>query len=297
MELRHLRYFVAVAEYENITSAAHRLHVSQPALSRQIRDLEEEIGCPLLKRSAKSVRLTQAGRVFLEESKKILSSVEAAVNAVKHEAKGSRDELHIGYAPVPTIKILPQALREFQRKRPDIRVKLYDYSPEQMIQGLRKKTLDLAFMVRPTKQMLRGLRFEQLMEDDIRIALPPTHRFAKMRSVELSQLAQEPLVAYSKVDYPEYYHFITSLFKKYKLTPNIVEEHEGGVSLVTAVEAGSGVAFVSESLSYTIGSRLKLIPLSPLLEPLEIGVAWSPKNINVDGEDFLKTTRKLKFTI
>src|SRR5436190_18750447 len=114
MELRHLRYLVAVAEAENVSRAALKLHVSQPALSRQVRDLEEELGFDLLERSAKSVRLTDAGRVFLTESRAVLQRVDGAVNAARTVATGSHGELHVGYAPTLTVRILPAALRAFQ---------------------------------------------------------------------------------------------------------------------------------------------------------------------------------------
>src|SRR5262245_55176497 len=114
MELRHFRYFVAVAEEQNVTRAAARLRVSQPPLSRQIRDLEDELGVALFERSAKSVRLTEAGRVFLEEARAVLSRAEEAAQTVKAVAGGKRGELHVGYAPSLTVELLPQALRTFQ---------------------------------------------------------------------------------------------------------------------------------------------------------------------------------------
>src|SRR2546426_12713968 len=113
MELRHLRYFIGVAEEENVSRAALKLHVSQPALSRQIRDLEEELGFLLLERSAKSVRLTEAGRTFLAEARAVLQRTEEAVQAARAVATGS-EELHVGYAPSLTARILPATLRAFQ---------------------------------------------------------------------------------------------------------------------------------------------------------------------------------------
>src|SRR5689334_21597479 len=113
MELRHLRYFVAVAEEENVSRAALKLHLSQPALSRQIRDLEDEIGFPLFERSAKSVALTAAGKLFLTEAKAVLQRAQEALAAVRSLASG-KTELHVGYAPSLTSRILPSALREFQ---------------------------------------------------------------------------------------------------------------------------------------------------------------------------------------
>src|SRR3569623_66009 len=114
MELRHLRYFAAVAEEQNVTRAAARLHVSQPPLSRQIRDLEDELGVALFEHGAKSVRLTEAGRAFLPEARAALRRVEEAVQMVKAVAKGERGEIHVGYAPSLAVDLLPRALRRFQ---------------------------------------------------------------------------------------------------------------------------------------------------------------------------------------
>src|SRR2546425_5896285 len=147
MELRHLRYFVAVAEAENVSRAALKLHVSQPGLSRQIRDLEEELGFLLLERSAKSVRLTEAGRVFLIEARAVLERAEEGVKAARAVATGS-SELHIGYAPSLTARILPATLRAFQAELPKVRVRLHDLSTEEMLTGLREGKLQMAFVVR-----------------------------------------------------------------------------------------------------------------------------------------------------
>src|SRR6266481_8230343 len=114
MELRHLRYFVAVAEEQNVTRAAARLHVSQPPLSRQIRDLEDELGIALFEHGAKAVRLTEAGRVFLNEARAVLQRVDEAVQTIKAVASGQRGEIHVGYAPSLTVEVLPRTLRFFQ---------------------------------------------------------------------------------------------------------------------------------------------------------------------------------------
>src|SRR5690349_7170240 len=149
MELRHLRYFVAVAEAENVTRAALKLHVSQPGLSRQIRDLEDELGFALLERSAKSVRLTAAGKTFLEEARAVLKRSDEAVQAARAVATGSGMELHVGYATSPTARILPPTLRAFQIEMPKARVKLHDLSTEEMLGQLREQKVEMALMVKP----------------------------------------------------------------------------------------------------------------------------------------------------
>ena len=165
MELRHLRYFVAVAEMENVSRAAmQRLHVSQPSLSRQIRDLEEEIGVQLLERTAKSVRLTEAGRAFLDEARAILKHTDDAVGKVRAIAGKGETELHIGDWPLATGRIMPALLRAYQKAMPNVRVKLHDWPVEKNIAGVRDGRLQLAIILPPLKaNALDELRFEQLI--------------------------------------------------------------------------------------------------------------------------------------
>src|SRR6201996_9368942 len=128
MELRHLRYFVIVAEEQNVTRAAERLHVSQPPLSRQIHDLEAELGVELFHRTAKSLALTEAGKVFLNEARAVLLRVDKAVETVRTVARGDRGSLRIGYSPSLAVELLPKALRVLEHERPGIRVSLHDLS-------------------------------------------------------------------------------------------------------------------------------------------------------------------------
>lgn len=291
MELRHLRYFVAVAKEENVSRAALKLHVSQPGLSRQIRDLEEEIGFLLLERSAKSVRLTEAGRTFLVESQAVLRRADEAVKAARAVASGQSEELNVGYAPMPTVRFLPPALRAFRKQFTGIRVKLHDLSPEEMLAGLHEGRLQLAFSVRPTRAMLRGLQFEEFGRDHMRLAVGRNHPLAKLRSVSVKQLETQSLVAYGRKEYPEYHAYLAAVFGGVKTLPPIVEEHDDGVALVTALETDSSVAILPQSLEFTTGSRIKLIPIVPSPPPLVVGVAWVPSRITPTAERFLQITR------
>jgi LysR family transcriptional regulator, benzoate and cis,cis-muconate-responsive activator of ben and cat genes len=292
MELRHLRYFAAVAEAENVSRAALKLHVSQPALSRQVRDLEEELGFLLLERTAKSVRLTEAGRVFLAEARAVLQRADEAVKAARAVATGGRGELHLGYAPSPTARILPPTLRAFQGAWPNARVKLHDLSTEEMLAGLREGALQLALLVRPTQAMLRGLRFEELMRDPVRLAVPPNHAFARLRSVPLARAAAEPWLALSRKDYPEYHEFLAALFAGTNRKPRIVEEYESTASLVSAIEAGCGLAIAPQTLACSFGPRIKLILLSPAPEPLVIGAVWPKTGLSAAAERFLACAKQ-----
>ena len=292
MELRHLRYFIGVAEEENVSRAALKLHVSQPALSRQIRDLEDELGFLLLERSAKSVHLTEAGRAFLIEARAVLQRAEEAVKAARAIATGESDELHVGYAPSITARILPQILRAFQAELPHVRVRLHDFSTEEMLAGLRESRLQFAFVVRLTPALLRGLRFVELSRDSICLAVAPEHPLAGRRAVTLVEIAREPLITYSRKDYPDAYENLIDLFATIKIKPRIVEEHDSVSSLIAAVESGTGIAVAPQSLACTAGPRLKLIPFSPALAPLVVGVAWSEHGLTAAGERFLKCAKE-----
>src|SRR3954462_6550456 len=147
MELRHLRYFLGVGEALNFTKAAAQLRVAQPALSRQVQDLEDEIGVDLLKRSPRGVTLTAEGKLFLEEVRDLLKRADESVEKVRALARGEYGELHVGYAPTPTFEILPPALAAFQKAVPSVQVLLHDMSSEEIADGLRSGALQLAVTV------------------------------------------------------------------------------------------------------------------------------------------------------
>lgn len=288
MELRHLRYFVAAAEAENVSRAALKLHVSQPALSRQIHDLEEELGFPLFKRSARAVSLTEAGRAFLQESRAVLARAQEAVNKARAIALKDRREIHIGYSPSPTVRMLPPTLRAFQTLLPQVRVKLHDLSTEEMLTGVREGKLQMAFVVHPGRAMLRGLRFEALARDPMCLAVAPNHALAGLHSISVAQAAKEPLVAYGKKDYPEYHEYLEALFATVKMKPQIVGEYDSAASLIAAIEAGSGVAVVPQSMGCTAGQRLKIIHLTPAPEPVVVGAVWASGSLATAAKQFLK---------
>jgi LysR family transcriptional regulator, benzoate and cis,cis-muconate-responsive activator of ben and cat genes len=293
MELRHLRYFVAVAEAENVSRAALKLHVSQPGISRQIRDLEEEIGFQLFERSAKSLKLTSAGKTFLTEAHAVLQRADEAVKTARAIATGEQGELHVGYAPSPTSRILPPALRAFQLESPNVRVKLHDFSTEEMIGGLREGKLQIAFLVRPTAGMLRGVHFEEILRDAICLAVAPKHSLARRRTVTLADVVSEPIVIYSRAEYPEAHEELTEMFAHSKTKPRIAEEHDGVASLIAGVESGNGVALVPKSIACIAGPRLRLVRIQPAPPPLIIGAAWSKEGLAPAAERFLKCARQV----
>ncbi len=287
MELRHLRYFVAVAETQNISQAAAKLNVSQPPLSRQIRDLEEELGVALFERSAKAVRLTESGRVFLGEAQAVLQRAAEAIIAVKAAAGGCLGEIHVGFAPSLTVEILPLALRRFQEANPGVKVTLHDLSSEELRHGLRERKLNLALTVSDPHQRPRGLQFIPLREYAICVALSPTHPLASAKSVRLSQAAQDRLIAYSRQEYPEYHEWLGELFSKQPSGPQVAEEHASVTSLIAAIEAGRGIAIVPSCLSCLAGPRLTLKPLLPAPTPLHVGILHRREKLSAQEMSFI----------
>ncbi len=293
VELRHLRYFLAVAEARNFTKASQRLRVAQPALGRQVNDLEEELGVKLLERSPRGATLTAAGEAFVAEADAVLQRAEEAARVARAFAQGERGELHLGYAPSPTVELLPRILHAYQGEAPGVRVMLHDLSTGEMLQGLHNGKLRVALLVRPMAQELRGLVFDELCRYPICAAVPNGHKLARSKTVDLRQFAGEPLVAYSRGDYPEYHEMLTELFLPTGAAPTIVEEHDSATSLIAAVEAGRGIAVVASSLTCLAGPRLRVIALRPAPAPIVVGVAHDRRKLCPGSERFVKLLRAL----
>src|SRR6267378_2858208 len=212
MELRHLRYFLAVGEALSFTRAAAQLRVAQPALSRQVQDLEDEIGVDLLRRSPRGVTLTAEGKLFLEEARDLLKRADESVEKVRSLARGEYGELHIGYVTIPTVEILPPALAAFQKAAPNVKVVLHDLSSDELIAGLHNASLELALMVQPTGEQTAGIEFELLRTYPLCVALTAAHPFARLKSITLEKLAAEPLVGLRRKEYSEYYRILDRIF-------------------------------------------------------------------------------------
>ena len=293
MELRHLRYFVAVAEMENVSRAAtQRLHVAQPSLSRQIRDLEDEVGVPLLERTARAVRLTNAGRAFLEEARAILKHTNDAVLKARAIGGKRETELHIGDFPLATARIMPRLLRDYQKTMPNVRVKLHDWPVEKEIAGVRDGQLQLAIIVAPlTGNWRRDLRFEELMTLRVCLAVSCEHAFARREAVSLTEAAREPFVGLLYEEYPQHRVYVDAIFARVKDKPQFVEEHDGWAGLFAAVDAGTGVAIASNAFDYAFGDRVKLLPLKPEPKRVPLGII-SRKGINPAAEKFCQCAKE-----
>jgi LysR family transcriptional regulator, benzoate and cis,cis-muconate-responsive activator of ben and cat genes len=293
VELRHLRYFVAVAEAENVSRAALKLHVSQPPLSRQIRDLEDELGFPLLKRTAKSISLTEAGRTFLNEARAVLQRVDEGVEKARAIATAGETDLHIGYSPTPFAKILPKTLQVFQKAMPKVHVRLHDWSNKTILDGVRDGRLQIGLITRSPKTIaLHDLRFEELLRQRVCVAVAPQHPFARRRAIPLTEVVGEPLIGLTREDYPNYYDLLSIIFSKAKQKLRVIEEHDSMPGVMSAVEAGTGVA-VAVDFGYSFGNRVKFLHLTPEPKPFSVGIVATKGELNPAAEKFWQCAKEV----
>ena len=271
MELRQLRSFIAVAEDGVISRAAQRLHLTQSALSRQIKALEEDLGVTLLERSAHSVKLTQEGEVLLKEGRGVLERADAAVTKVR--AAGKAVLLRVGYAPTLTAGILPLAISAFTQKHPRVRVELLDLSSTEMRTGLDQGSLDVVMTVKPAK-VDEAIHWESLLQEAWCVAMSPNHPLNAKKSISPAHLDGARMVLFSQQEYPEYWQRVTSWFKGHGMNALIAGEYDGANSLASAIEAGLGVALVVERMACSF-PRLSLKPLKPEPEPVCIAAGVS----------------------
>ncbi len=277
MELRQLRYFVAVAEDGNISRAAKRIFLTQPALSRQIKALEDEVGECLLERQAHSIRLTPAGETLLREGRDLIEHAEQVLERVRAAGGGVR--LRVGYAPSLAAGMLSTAVECFGQTHPNARVELLDLSTVEMVAGLERDALDVALCVGHLQET-RGLKWTPLASVSWQLAVSRKHRFTQQSRVTAADVAGEPLLIYSQRDYPEYWDVIGGWLRDYHKRPRIAAEYGGAENLMAAVEAGLGVAVVTAQMARLFPNRARLIRLSSPPKPVRIVVGHRADRAN-----------------
>jgi DNA-binding transcriptional LysR family regulator len=245
VELRHLRYFVAVAEELNFTRAAERLHMAQPPLSTQIRLLEEELGAQLFERDQRRVFLTQPGRQMLVHARAILAAAEHAKSAARSAAVGETGQLHLGYtASAMFTEVLPAALRRFQKARPQIQVHVHEMASQDQLYAVHNRTLDVAILRRPDAATPAGVRIEEWYRAPLIAAIPKIHPLAKKDAVKVADLEDQPLIVFPRESGIGLHWKVVELCVKAGFRPRIAREAKDYSIMIGLVSAGIGIAIV-----------------------------------------------------
>ena len=291
MELHSLRYFVAVAEELHFGRAAKKLHITQPALSRQIRGLEMELGIELLRRTKRTVELTEAGATFLVEVRKALQQVESAVHIAQRVAQGEIGSLRIAFTASAMHTVLPNLLKQFRNGYPKVKLEMTELCTLDQVDALRTEIVDIGFLHPPIEAPF--LKLAALQGERLIVALPQTHPLAQQQHLPLKSLAAEPFILHPRYEGPILYDQILNLCRNAGFEPNIVHEAVKNQTRVGLVAAGLGVAFVPESLrsSGQIGvSYCTLVGNAP---ELQLAAAWRQQHISPVLHGFLQVMQQI----
>lgn len=261
MELRHLRYFVAVADELNFRKAAERLNVTRPALSKQIKDLEEETGLHLLERDTVSVALTDAGSVFLAEARAILSDVEHAVALAREAQDGRRGELRIGSAGQISAGFLPEALRAFRGTFPDVEVSFVEMTPPEQLEALAKNEIHLGFAYGRDTEKVPGMSSLLLVRSTFGVSMSKDHPLATRRTLRLEDLADQTVLCVGDEKHSTHRRDILAMFSESGVSPQTTRQILGFESLLTMIAADQGISMLPEVLDLRSTHGIVTIPL------------------------------------
>lgn len=292
MELRHLRYFVAVAEEKHFGRAAERLHMAQSPLSQQIRQLEADLKVVLLMRTTRKVELTAAGVVLLDRARLILASVDAAATDAVRAADGEVGHLALGFTGSATYELLPSLSRVLREELPDLELDLYGemLTPRQ-VSGLRDGTLDLAFLRPPVLDL--DLTVHVIRREPLIAVLPLRHRLAAQEAVRLSELAEEPFISYPSHYRSVVYEAVVEACRRAGFQPRIRQEVGETSTLVAFVAAGLGVALVPASVQHLQITGAVYRPLAGTTQEVALAIAHRTDDPSAALRQVLARVRRL----
>lgn len=291
MELRQLRYFVAVAEERSFGRAARRLRLSQPPLSIQIKGLEEELGVRLLERSTRRVALTDAGRAFLEKAREILDGVEEARAEASGAEAGLRGRLAVGFISSATLSLLPSAIRLFRERFAGVELDLKELTSAQQVEALYEGEI-LVGMVRLPMQAA-GIRFESVLEEPLVVALPSGHQLESLERVPLEAVVDLPLIFFTRQLIPGFHAQIVELFGRVGAFPNVVQHAVHLQTIVGLVASGLGIALLPGSAERVRREGVIYRPLDVDDATTWLGLAWAEWNDSLLVENFVNTVREV----
>ena len=291
MELRHLRSFLAVAEELHFGRAAARLHISQPPLSQQIQRLEDELGVRLFRRTKRRVELTPAGKAFLTEARQTLAQAERAVRAAQRAERGEAGELLVGYVTSATYGPLPDVIRMFRKRFPQVEVGLQNLRSVLQHQALADRRIDVGF-VRPHVRDPH-LAYEGLWRESVVVALPRTHPLARRTNVDVADLATEVFVIARPEEAVAFHDEVFALSRRAGFTPRIAYGVPDVQAAISLVAAGLGISPVPAVIQ---GFRRKGVvyrPLRPQTLRIEMGLAWRRDDDSVLVQQFRRVAREM----
>jgi DNA-binding transcriptional LysR family regulator len=288
VELRHLRYFVAVAEELHFGRAAQRLHIVQPALSKQIASLETELGVLLFHRTKRRVTITDAGRALYEEARVILQRIERAVETAQMTAAGQIGSLDLGFIGPAMWSVLPKLLAEHHRRLPEVRFRLSELSSVAQVAGLRDGTLDAGFVRLPLHDF-DDIEFRVVLREPFVVTLPEGHPAAASPTVDLAALSGEPFIFVPRRAEPGFYDRCIALCQSYGFSPNIVEEGTGPTAICGMVATGLGITLSPASILNAPWPGITFRRLSRKSLDLELAVATRREEPSAALRGFLET--------
>jgi DNA-binding transcriptional LysR family regulator len=292
MEIRQLRYFIAVAEELHFGRAAERVNICQPPLSQQIKSLEEELGGRLFDRSRKSVSLTQAGSALLHDAREILQRVEEAKDRVRRIVSGKEGEVLLGLVPSAMDTFLPAAIGEFRLEHPLITLKLSELGTLEQLDALRANRINIG-IVRLFEQNLSELRHEVIAREPYVLAIPRGHSLAEHRRIPLTALNDQPFVFFPREQHPRLYDKITACFAEAGSTPRIVQEASTKRAAVAFVAAQVGVSLVPLSAGKQRRKGVVFRPLIGNLPIVEFSMVWREHSESPGLSYLIETIRRL----
>ncbi len=280
MELRHLRYFVAVAEELNFTRAAAKLRLAQPSLTRQIHNLEEELGVRLLDRTKNQVSLTEEGKSFLLDARRLVALSLESVKAVQRFSRGESGQLNLGYLFKFNFDLLPATLATFYKTCPEIAVNLFDMSPTEQLRALEARKIDLGFVgLRPpaAHKNMAALTWECVARHDVVAVLPARHPLVKKSKILMRDLKSLFFVAMSEQTHPGSRDWLTGLCQQAGFSPRILQDVDLESGIMTFVAEGLGVTLAREQIRNLPHPGVVFRPLA-LAAKAEYWIAWHREN-------------------
>jgi DNA-binding transcriptional LysR family regulator len=292
MELRHLRYFIAVAEALSFTKAAKKLRLAQPSLTRQVRNLEDEIGVLLLNRAHHPVTLTNEGRAFFADAKRLLAMCEDSVAAVRRMHRGESHQLNIGYVANLHYGLLPATLGAFRKLCPGIALNLFDMRSAEQLRALESRQIDLGFIGLPPPPGLQHLHSERVALDTILVALPERHPLGKKTSVKLVDLATQFFIGMSALAHPGAREWLLETCRLAGFTAKILQEADTEPTALKFVADGLGMARLPEQITELPHEGVVFRPLAPPLLRAST-IAWLPENTSQPLQDYIQIVKDL----